>query len=355
MKHLLESDVATTALQWEFYGHMSAYLAALYGHRGGVFQNMLIKEVEEAQESQSDNVFLINILLHKTNQMFGPAQIRFLAIRKRFPGGRTAKYFFFTSTVNICKKLVTYFREAWKSMGLPGSPSFTDIRSSIASHAKYTHSEDDRMKIAEFMCHDVLTADKFYVTNLSTKQAVEHRMLFEAALQGEDVSAAGVKRLRPGRKMDYPRKRVKASEGDSGDTSGSPEKSPETSQSEEGLPEIDDPGWSGEDSGTSSHERSPVPSPKKNPVVAITPIKRKLRPRRISPLSIEKVKKMAQIKNVNEKVKRAIRKRKVKKDQQKSKPLLQAGSTNLPGGGEDVDQTVLPALVSNTSLDTRLK
>jgi len=76
---------------------------------------------------------------------FGPAQIavtreefdwmqRFLKIRRRLPGGSTAKYYFFTSTSKICKKLVTYFRAAWKSMGLTGSPNFTDLRTSIASH-----------------------------------------------------------------------------------------------------------------------------------------------------------------------------------------------------------------------------
>jgi len=62
---LLESDDPSTAHQWEFYGHMSAYLAAMYGHRGGVYQNMTIKEVEEAQECPMENVFLINVsVLH---------------------------------------------------------------------------------------------------------------------------------------------------------------------------------------------------------------------------------------------------------------------------------------------------
>jgi len=61
------------------------------------------------------------ILQHKTNQMFGPAQIaltreefdwmqRFLNIRQRLPAASAAKYFFFTSTTNVCKKLVTYFK-----------------------------------------------------------------------------------------------------------------------------------------------------------------------------------------------------------------------------------------------------
>ncbi|CAM4539474.1 unnamed protein product [Leuciscus chuanchicus] len=238
----LESDVATTSLQWEFYGHLSAYLAALYGHRGGVYQNMMISEVEEAQECPNENVFLINIQLHKTNQAFGPAQIavtkeeydwmlRFLKIRRRLPGGSSAKYFFFTSTTNVCKKLVTYFRHAWKSMGLPGNPNFTDLRTSIASHAKFTHSEGDRLKVSKFMCHDVQTADKFYVTNLSATQALEHRKLFEAALLGEDNTVAGVKRRRHGPEEETHRKRAKttgSSEETSSDTTA--DTSPETSQ-----------------------------------------------------------------------------------------------------------------------------
>ncbi|CAM4574994.1 unnamed protein product [Leuciscus chuanchicus] len=238
----LESDVATTSLQWEFYGHLSAYLAALYGHRGGVYQNMTISEVEEAQECPNENVFLINIQLHKTNQAFGPAQIavtkeeydwmlRFLKIRRRLPGGSSAKYFFFTSTTNVCKKLVTYFRDAWKSMGLPGNPNFTDLRTSIASHAKFTHSEGDRLKVSKFMCHDVQTADKFYVTNLSATQALEHRKLFEAALLGEDNTVAGFKRRRHGPEEETHRKRAKttgSSEETSSDTTA--DTSPETSE-----------------------------------------------------------------------------------------------------------------------------
>jgi len=56
------------------------------------------------------------------------------------------------------------------------------------------------------------------------KQALE---LFEAALQGEDNTGVGLKQVRHRRKMDTPRKRVRASEDDFGTT---PEESPETSQ-----------------------------------------------------------------------------------------------------------------------------
>ncbi|KAL0173549.1 hypothetical protein M9458_029517, partial [Cirrhinus mrigala] len=43
--------------------------------------------------------------------------------------------------------------------------------------AKNTHCPDDRRKVAQFMCHDTATADRFYALNLNAKQAAEHRRL----------------------------------------------------------------------------------------------------------------------------------------------------------------------------------
>lgn len=47
--------------QWSFYGHLTAYLACIYGHRGGVFQNMTIKEVEEAQQTIREGTYVITV------------------------------------------------------------------------------------------------------------------------------------------------------------------------------------------------------------------------------------------------------------------------------------------------------
>ncbi len=127
--------------------------------------------------------------------------------------------FFFTSKPSPCKNLNAYFQEAWKSMGLPGCPTFTDIRTAIVTHvssdaycvcvcvsvcmstllshwlrfllsvqAKNSHKPEERYKISQFMCHDTSTADKFYAVNLNPKQAVEHRLLFEQALEGPESS-----------------------------------------------------------------------------------------------------------------------------------------------------------------------
>ncbi|XP_051741200.1 uncharacterized protein LOC127507812 [Ctenopharyngodon idella] len=208
---------------WRFYGYFSAFLASIYGHRGGVYQNMTIQEVEGARKSTSEKSYVINIESHRTNQAYGPAQValleeeyewsrRFLALRNKLPGGKAAKHFFFTSTPNPCKNLNSYFQEAWKEMKLPGCPTFTDLRTSIASHAKYTRGEEDRMKVAKFMCHDVRTADKFYAMNLTAKQAMEHRRLFEGALEGPDLSPIKPTTPAPSsssrRKTSTPRRRI---------------------------------------------------------------------------------------------------------------------------------------------------
>ncbi|KAI2647251.1 hypothetical protein H4Q32_026407 [Labeo rohita] len=192
---LLENN-PSQKVQWQFYGHFAALLSSIYGHRGGVFQNITIQEVLAAQKSTSQKAYLINVTSHKTNQAFGPAQI---ALTEE-----------------------EYGWEAWKSMGLPGCPTFTDIRTSIASHAKFTHSNKNRLKISKFMCHDVKTADKFYVTNLSAQQAMEHRRLFESALEGPEQSptklATPIKRKRSAKK---PRASKKPPPASSELTSGS--------------------------------------------------------------------------------------------------------------------------------------
>ncbi|XP_067301019.1 uncharacterized protein [Pseudorasbora parva] len=185
--------------QWSFYGHLTAYFACIYGHRSGVFQNMTIQEVEAARKNSKDGCYVINISTHKTNQAFGAAQLAlneeefewmtgFLELRPYMVGGADPTYFFFTSKPSSCKNLNQYFQDAWAGMGLPGTPNFTEIRTSIATHAKNTHNPGDRHKVSQFMCHDTSTADRFYALNLDATQAREHRRLFEAAVEGEDTT-----------------------------------------------------------------------------------------------------------------------------------------------------------------------
>nr|XP_021323985.1 uncharacterized protein LOC110438147 isoform X2 [Danio rerio]XP_021331171.1 uncharacterized protein LOC108183685 isoform X2 [Danio rerio] len=140
----LESNPSTRQ-QWRFYGFLTGYLTSISGHRCGVFQNLTIQEVEEASRSPDESAYVINITTHKTNRAFGAAQLslnreeyswfrRFLALRAGLPGGSQATYFFFTSRASPCRTLNKYFQSAWLSMGLPGKPTFTDVRTAIATH-----------------------------------------------------------------------------------------------------------------------------------------------------------------------------------------------------------------------------
>ncbi|XP_073766982.1 uncharacterized protein [Danio rerio] len=200
----IESNPSTRQ-QWRFYGFLTGYLTSISGHRCGVFQNLTIQEVEEASRSPDESAYVINITTHKTNRAFGAAQLslnreeyswfrRFLALQAGLPGESQATYFFFTSRANPFRTLNKYFQSAWISMGLPGKPTFTDVRTAIATHAKNAHSSEDRRKVAQFMCHDTSTSDKFYTLHLGPFQAHERRRLFERALveeEEEDREAAG--------------------------------------------------------------------------------------------------------------------------------------------------------------------
>ncbi|RXN14505.1 hypothetical protein ROHU_009048 [Labeo rohita] len=206
--------------QWSFYGHLTAYWASIYGHRSGVFQNLTIQEVEEARQMASEGCFVIKILAHKTNQAFGAAQLaldqeaygwveQFLSIWSTLVGGNDVKYFFFTSKPSSCKNLNQYFQDAWASMGLPGMPTFTDMRTAIATHC--------------------------YALNLDAKQAAEHRRLFDAAVVGEEGEPDSPKQPKTSkRKMMKPRKRPAArSPSSSPPTSASPPHAEEGQESRE--------------------------------------------------------------------------------------------------------------------------
>lgn len=95
------------------------------------------------------------------------------------------------------KNLNGYLQKAWQEMGLPGRPTFTDVRTAVSAHGKNLHPADVRKKMATYMCHDEQTADKFYALSLSRAQSREMRNRFEATLltghdtEEEDESTPG--------------------------------------------------------------------------------------------------------------------------------------------------------------------
>ncbi|XP_066532008.1 uncharacterized protein [Hoplias malabaricus] len=336
-------------LQREFYGYVTAYFSCIYGHRTGVYQNMKLDEVQNASYDEERDVYLIGVECHKTNEAFGVAQLlltseeygwlkSFIPIRQRLMGTNASPYYFSTSTPNSCKNLNEYMQKAWSQMKLPGKPKFTDFRSSIATHARNELAPGDRLKVTRFMCHDVGTADKFYAMNLNTKEAADHRALFENLVHASEeqqgpASATSTTTPEPPSKR---RKKATLMEADSSkrrkkatlmeaDSSKRPRTKPtqkaessETSEEDIAVP-YQESGTSLEESlgsmeeeeeeqGEEHEEAKPTPSLRRQPYVLLQ------RSKLLSPLKLRSasprrhgVVEMAQQKGKNEKIRRAVK------------------------------------------------
>ncbi|XP_042170821.1 uncharacterized protein LOC112240294 [Oncorhynchus tshawytscha] len=168
-------ETMTQKNQNRFYGFLCAYFTSMYGHSPGLYRNMMVKEVEEVQRGLSGTC-LINV--GNAKQMQTRIQMSltkeeyswfsdFLKFKHCLPGGNKAQYFFFNSTNTEIKNLPVYLREAWKEMGLPGRPSFTDLRTSIFSHVKNVLPNADGETLADFVRHDSRMEAKRYSMNPS--------------------------------------------------------------------------------------------------------------------------------------------------------------------------------------------
>lgn len=58
---------------------------------------------------------------------------------------------------SICLRL------AWRDCGMQGGITFNQIRSSVSTQASQHLSEKERKQVAKSMCHDPVTAERFYV------------------------------------------------------------------------------------------------------------------------------------------------------------------------------------------------
>ncbi|MEQ2183565.1 hypothetical protein GOODEAATRI_033965 [Goodea atripinnis] len=161
---------------------------------------MTIQQVNDARKNSGPDAsgFVINIAEHKTNKAFGYAQIyldptvfswleRWIELRAQL--NPKSNLVFISGSKTPAKNMVKYLQLVWTEMGLPGRPTFIDIQSAVATHAKNFHPPEIRSRLSAVMCHDTATADKFYVRHLNMEQSLEIRRLFEEATHG--ASAPG--------------------------------------------------------------------------------------------------------------------------------------------------------------------
>lgn len=135
----------TASLRYLFYGYVAAFVSSIYGHRTGVLANMTVPEVQAARDAAGHPTvgYVINVREHKTNRAFGMAQLflepeefswfeRWLRLRTELE--TDDNLFFTTGTPDNARTLLKNFQAAWREMELDGTPTFTDIRTAVATH-----------------------------------------------------------------------------------------------------------------------------------------------------------------------------------------------------------------------------
>nr|XP_046193494.1 uncharacterized protein LOC124022851 [Oncorhynchus gorbuscha] len=197
-------ETMTQRNQNRFYGFLCAYFTSMYGHSQGLYRNMMVKEVEEVQRGLSGTC-LINV--GNAKQMQTRIQMSltkeeyswfsdFLKFKHCLPGGKKARYFFFNSTNTEMKNLPVYLMEAWKEMGLPGRPTFTDLRTPIFSHVKKNVLPNaDGETLADFVRHDSRMEAKRYAVNPS--KAGETSAFRETGVEGRRYRTTGAAENQP--------------------------------------------------------------------------------------------------------------------------------------------------------------
>lgn len=140
---------------------------------------------------------------HKTSKKFGAAQLflwseefewlkDWVGLRNtaKLRPGKNNRLVFFTFGKGPAKDLNSYLKSAWRDMGLPGLPTFTDVRTAVSAYTKTLHPPRVRKNMTD-ICHKTETADKFYALSLNPTQSRQLRQQFEYMTSDE-----GLKRLR---------------------------------------------------------------------------------------------------------------------------------------------------------------
>ncbi|XP_014832612.1 PREDICTED: uncharacterized protein LOC106910487 [Poecilia mexicana] len=175
-----------------FIGAFSLLITCLYGHRAGVMTHLKVEEMDEAKRefNPGDPGYVLNIQHHKTNRAFGHAQVfltaeefgwleAWMQIRARLQP--TCDLVFFNTNGRMIEKLSKFTRAAWRELGMPGSPSLTDLRTAVATMARDSQTSEVRKEMARLMCHDTSTADRFYALHMNARQLAALRQKFDRA------------------------------------------------------------------------------------------------------------------------------------------------------------------------------
>ncbi|KAE8277833.1 hypothetical protein D5F01_LYC24132 [Larimichthys crocea] len=144
----------------ELMGYLMGYLCILTGHRAIVLTNMTRDQVTSADCWAGGKKYRILVGDHKTMSSFGQAAV---CLNK--------------TEFQWVKKV------AFGHCCLRGSVTFGQIRSSVSTQAKNHLTERERKDVANAMCHDPSTAERYYVALPDKKMAYQTRKIRMKALK----------------------------------------------------------------------------------------------------------------------------------------------------------------------------
>ncbi|XP_035006407.2 uncharacterized protein LOC118103499 [Hippoglossus stenolepis] len=155
-----------------FTGYIMGYLPILTGHRL-VMTNMTKQNVPDCQVWSDGNRFQVMVDDHKAVRSFGQAAfcldkteygwLRQISQGKCCVRGKDCPYDFHTSLGLQISKPANVVNMAWEDAGMKGKIDFNKIRSSVSTQANNFLSEKERLQVAKAMCHNLDTAERFYV------------------------------------------------------------------------------------------------------------------------------------------------------------------------------------------------
>ncbi|KAM3584920.1 uncharacterized protein V6R79_002563 [Siganus canaliculatus] len=247
-------------------GYLMGYLTILTGHRSIVLVNMTCEHVFQADSWSGGRKCRILVDDHKTVSSFGHAAVCLnrveyqwilrLARGKCCPDSLELQHVFHTLLGRQITKPCNFLYSAWANAGMKGSITFGQIRSSVSTQAKTHLTEKERKQVAQAMCHDPATAEKFYVALPDKNMGYETRNLRLKALK--EAAATSISLDDPGDSDD------EVSVLSDGSSDGKTEMSLDEEVSPKSLPS-DEPSDYTQDSSSEDGE------PMKEPIYSDTP------------------------------------------------------------------------------------
>lgn len=192
----LDTDPGRAHNYSKVLGLISAYLLTITGCRISCISGLKAFDVTSAVSAGADGgqrgpYKIVRLGRHKTSRTYGPAKValtseehgwllRYLNIRARIPGYRSASgLFFFNSSGKQHAKITTHIKTAYQRLiGRPGVTAL-GIRTAVANLARRAGSPLEQVSLMQQMAHGPRARDCYYIAPDSGPELINRRRVLE--------------------------------------------------------------------------------------------------------------------------------------------------------------------------------